>query len=226
MHSIAPRFAGFSLVEILLALGILSALAIAAFILYPTFMVRVHADQDKRVMAAGYANLVQVMRSGGAGRFNRDPNSSDGPLSDNPAALASLLQPIDCSAPWGYLDCRFTSSPSAYIDFMSVGTCVDPQCSSTGAPFNVFSLRMSLYDVPVENCIALATGMGIGQSPTGASAIYVIGSDWSYKPIFLNTATPISIVEACQDPANDNYMVMFDFWPWGDAFHTYPAWGG
>jgi prepilin-type N-terminal cleavage/methylation domain-containing protein len=220
------RAAGFSLVEMLLALGILSVLALAAFVLYPKVMVRVHADADKRAMSAGYFNFTQVMRAGGAAQFNRDPNSSDGPLSDNPEALAALLKPMDCSAPWGYLDCHFASSASAYVDFMSVATCQDAGCSSVGAPYRVFSMRVSLYDVPIDACVALVSGMGLHQTDTGASAVYVIGSDWSYKPLFLNTATVPNIVTACQDPSGVNSSVMFDFWPWGDAFHMYPSWGG
>ncbi|HOZ25726.1 MAG TPA: type II secretion system protein [Hyphomonadaceae bacterium] len=225
MHPI-HRQLGFSLIETTLAVGVLTALGALAFTIYPRVMIGVHASQDKRVMAAGYASIAQVMRSGGAGSFNSDPNSSDGPMSDNPAALASVLKPIDCQAPWGYLDCKFSSSPSSYIDFMSVGTCADQACSSVGPPYNVFSMRVSLYDVPPESCIALLSGMGIGQSATGASAVYVIGSDWAYKPLFMNTATPAAIINACQDPADDNYLLMFDFWPWGDGFHQYPAWGG
>ena len=217
---------GFSLVEVLMALGILALLTLAVFVVYPSVMVRVHADADKRAMAAGYANLVQVMRAGGSRSFNSDSGSSSGPLSDNPAALAALLQPIDCSAPWGYLDCRSKSGSYTYIDFMSIATCQDEACSSVGAPYNVFSMRISIYDVSVASCIALASGMGISQTDTGASAIYIIGSDWSYKPIFLNTATVPNIVAACQDPSGTNVSLMFDFWPWGDAFHMYPGWGG
>ncbi len=217
---------GFSLVEILLALGLLAALAITAFVLYPSLMTRVHADADKRAIAAGYMNLVQVMRSGGMGRFNRDPNSHDGPLSDNPAALAALLKPIDCSGDWGYLDCHFDSASSGYVDFMSAATCQDPSCGSVGAPYNVFSMRVSLYDVSVESCIALLSGMGIQQTDTGASAVYIIGSTWAYKPLFLNTATIPNIVAACQDPSGTNSTLMFDFWPWGEPKHMYPVWGG
>lgn len=220
------RSAGFSLVELLLALGILSVLALAAFVLYPKVMTRVHADADKRAMSAGYLNFSHVMRAGGTGQFNRDPNSSDGPLSDNPEALAALLKPMDCSGEWGYLDCRFSSASSGYVDFMSVATCQDSGCSSVGPPYKVFSMRVSLYDVPTDACVALVSGMGIQQTDTGASAIYIIGSDWSYKPIFLNTATVPAIVSACQDSANSNAVVMFDFWPWGDAYHRYPGWGG
>lgn len=226
LHRHSHPHLGFSLVEVLLVLGILTALALAAFVLYPKVMVRVHADADKRVMSAGYLNFVQLMRLGGSGQFNRDPNSSDGPLSDNPEALAVLLKPMDCSGEWGYLDCRFASASSGYVDFMSVATCQDAGCTSVGAPYKVFSMRVSLYDVPTDACVALVSGMGIQQTDTGASAIYVIGSDWSYKPVFLNTATVPTIVSACQDPANRNALVMFDFWPWGDAFHRYPGWGG
>ena len=219
---------GFSLVEMLLALGIISFLALAAFVLYPKVMIRVHADADKRAMSAGYANLVQLMRAGGAAQFNRDPNSSSGPFSDNPETLATMLKPMDCSAPWGSIQCNFATSSSSYgyVDFMSVATCQDEACSSVGAPYKVFSMRVSIYDVSTEACIALVQGMGLSRTDTGASAIYVIGSDYSYKPIFLTTASVPNLVSACQDPTGTNSTVMFDFWPWGDAFHLYPGWGG
>lgn len=220
------RSSGFTLAEMLLALGVIALLALAAFLLFPKIMVRVHADADKRAMSAGYTSFIQLMRAGGASQFNRDPTSSSGPLSDHPEALATMLKPMDCSAPWGWLNCRFASASEGMVDFMSVATCQDDACSSVGPPYKVFSMRVTMRDVPTDACVALVSGMGMHQTDTGASAIYVIGSDWSYKPIFLNTATVPNLVTACQDPSGVNSSIMFDFWPWGDAFHLYPAWGG
>jgi prepilin-type N-terminal cleavage/methylation domain-containing protein len=221
---------GFSLVEILLALGILSALAMAAFLLYPTVIVRVHADADKRAISAAYANLTQLMRAGSAGRFNTDASSNDPPFMGQGAALSSVMSPLKCGpedgVPWGSFACSFQSAGVGDVWFLAVAPCADDGCSSYQPPYDYFSIRFDMYDVPTANCLALLSGFGSNGTDTGASAVYIIKSDWSYRELYLNSASPLANVEACQDPANSLYSMIFDFWPWGDPYHSQPSWGG
>lgn len=226
--NVPSRFAqpGFSLIEMVLALALLAALGAAVFVVYPRVMISVNAAHDQAAMRTAFANITTAMRAGGRTSFNTDPNSSEAGIAQDPAVLAQLLKPLDCTAPDGWLECRAASAPYVNVDFMSVATCQDSGCSSMGAPYRVFSMRIAFYDVSTETCLALAQGFTTAQSAVGNSAIYVVGSDWSYKPLFLNTASIEAVVDACQDPTGVNTMQMFDFWPWGDAFGMYPGYGG
>jgi len=210
--------------EIVLALGAISLMALVVFVLYPTVMVRVRAQHDQAALQGLFANITALFHAGGARSFNSDPNDGYGALSDDPVSFASILKPLDCSGDAGYLDCKAWSASYLYVDFMSTGTCFQPDCSTgSGAPFNVFSMRVSFYNVDVATCLALINGFRDGQTSTGASAIYLIGSDYSYKPLFLNHATVADGITACQDPQGTNALMMFDFWPWGDAQHMFPG---
>lgn len=84
------RAAGFSLVEILLVLGLIATIAIGAFVIYP----RVQASRDLNDAAAKHVFIMTSIRDFFG---TRQPTG----LTTTNAVSAGILEPEDLRSPWG-----------------------------------------------------------------------------------------------------------------------------
>jgi type II secretory pathway pseudopilin PulG len=138
---------GFSLVEILLVIGIIIALAIAAFILYPRVQSSQQANAESQNITAILAQTKQVFSNGTYDDLTNDvanaarifPSSMNGNVNAAGTAIKNV---------WG-----------------GVVTIADP---STAAGDRLFTLKY--VGVPSEPCARLVTGVG-----SNVERVYVKG---------------------------------------------------
>lgn len=173
------RMRGFSLVEILLVIGIIIALAIAAFVLYPRVQMSQQANQESSNLTAIAAQTKQVFSNG----------VYDGLTND--VALAARIFPTTMTQ-----NLTAAGSPVRNV-WKGAVTIADAAPTTAGTREFVITYNA----VPAEACVRLATGVGnnfdqIRVGASGAAGVVV-------KPSLQPVDQALAALE-CEKQANNN----------------------
>lgn len=207
---------GFTLVELVLALGALSVLAVAAFIVYPMVLDAHHGQVDRQFLMTASSNIISAFQG----------NHQFGPHNDQDYSFLSDLQysgrlawalPGDLCHPWSadsvvpYL-CNDAFGHPFFWSTMSLG--------NPDGTLNPFQLQATFQDVSATECIQMLQ-QGVGAF--GAQQIELIRS--GQQTICVQPFTdPSKLVAACtnQDFV-DNFQIEWN--PWGRPYWMTPEYG-
>src|SRR5579859_653023 len=211
---------GFTLVELLLTLGALSALAAAAFLVYPAVMAEYRGKVDREFLSAASTNITSAFQ--GAQRF--------GPYHDTDVSFLSDLQysgqlawalPGELCRPWS------EASPVPYLCTDAFGHPFFWSTMATGNPdgtWNPFQLQATFSDLSPDECIQLLRS---GVSAYGAQQIEIIraGQPTICVQPFNNPAELVSACTGGNLPGDvsgfvDEFQIEWD--PWGRPFWMTP----
>jgi prepilin-type N-terminal cleavage/methylation domain-containing protein len=131
--TVANRSRGFTLIEVLLVIGIIAALAIAAFVIYPTVKVSREAS----------AAFDSYMATDGAHRSFYANRKTDG-MTRATSISAGVADDAMMSSPWG------TISPSPSVKDAAGGAACATNCKS---------FALTFATVPSKQCVRLVNAL-------------------------------------------------------------------
>lgn len=183
---------GFSLVEVLLVLGIIAVLAAFAFIIYPRVQLAVQVHYERSALRASVQDYVYPFLATGAKNFGINATSQNG----NTAPKASLLEPLKC------VDYGTGSAVcDSHLSNLSVGYFT--QYPGDGSE-RLIMLSYTYENMDSEKCIALFAGGGLSSMLASAALTQSVAfsSDPSMYPDVSNasfglSASPVEIVGIC-----------------------------
>jgi len=140
MHSYAlnHKSHGFSLIEILLVLGLIGSMAVAAFLLYPRMMLA----QDVSKAEQKYIAITGAARE----YFGDSPYVG---ISNAMMVSAGVAETSDLVSPWGLIDLQPSSSGDGFrVDFHDVPR---EACQRLVARLELFSAEISAGTTPIKS---------------------------------------------------------------------------
>ena len=166
---------GFSLIELLLVLAIVAALAVAAFIIYPRVQASTSANSASQTLASASASVRSVFTSGNYANLNAAAAVNGKFFPDSYGAAAPLANE------WGGL---------ADIN----GSTRDGATATAGARY----FTITLEDVPAEVCkrLAPAAAANFGRVAISGAADVVVVDSYADTEVLLNEA---AVLTACGD---------------------------
>ncbi|MBN8884461.1 MAG: type II secretion system protein [Rudaea sp.] len=207
---------GFTLVEIVLTLGVIAVLGIAAFIVYPMVNDARQGKIDREFLMAASTNIISAFQ--GSHQFGPNHDTDDSFLSDLQygGQLAWAL-PGQLCHPWSdtskvpYL-CNDAFGHPFYWSTMSLG--------NPDGTLNPFQLQATFSDLSATQCIQLLQN---GVHAFGAQQIEIVRS--GEQTVCVQPFTdPSKLVAACtSSDFVDQIQIEWD--PWGRPYWMSPEYG-
>jgi prepilin-type N-terminal cleavage/methylation domain-containing protein len=176
---------GFTLVEILLVLGVLSLLALAVFVIYPRVMLAAEVENDRTSIRGSISNMISAYALTGRNFGSNNDGSNISPL-------PMTLKPLQCDSPVpGSVDPTCVSSMDALLSASFFST-----YSGTGVTAPM--LQYTFQDMSPEQCTQFF-GSGGGLASMNAQSAMIMGVNGGTTAIhgFNLLSTPTQIIETC-----------------------------